>query len=126
MSIKRKSWHYQLATRELGLDAKRYWERKHQSFCAYWWAIVWRIVVLAAAFLGLALVVLALAVAVWQFPVQVMTVVVLLTTGFGVPILIAWLLDRKPVPQPEREPGLVSQWYSARKQRICPRVEFED
>jgi uncharacterized membrane protein len=120
-NVNRDSWHYKLNQKLFNTygDNKVYmshqWEPRHNNFCAYWRATVFRL--LGAAFLA-------------TFPSLIPRVtlqVVLGTIGMiglivaGVAI-ISYLDSREPSTNPD---SLFVQKIKSHKAKVCPYVEFK-
>lgn len=130
--INRNSWHYKLNRKFFNTrgDNKHYmhgnWEPRHNNFCAYWRATMFRgigaiaLTVLAGLFFFL------IGQAVYQHPMDFLIVI---GTILGLILLFAaalglshWIQRREKTEVPE---SLFVQRYRVYKSKICPGVEYD-
>jgi hypothetical protein len=127
--INRNSWHYKLNKNFLNGRSMYYdWEPKHNNFCAYWRATMFR--VLFAGLLSLVCIGILsmLGAVVYTDPMGALAVVVsvigILATVFGVIAFLQYLENRKKT-NADKPDSLFMQKYKAHKAKICPMVEFK-
>ena len=131
-SVNRDSWHYKLNQKLFNtygnneVYMSHQWEPRHNNFCAYWRATVFRL--LGAAFLAtvafVALVMLFVAVSVNPWPALYMVLGAIGVFGFIVVLaaISAYFDSRSPSTKPD---SLFVQKYKAHKAKVCPSVEFK-
>lgn len=130
--INRNSWHYKLNKNYMNDLSYRMdvWEAKHTNFCSYWRATIFRVFVALVGVVAALLVLLVLAVAAINDPITFAVVIVSIIGVVVASIVVAglsqWLETKmaRPYTQPDN-PSLIAQWYSAKKSKICPMVEFD-
>lgn len=128
MKINTNSWHYKLWVKSY--EDGNTWVPEHIDLCRYCHRVFWKMMsyVLGAALaLGiLGSIVYAIYCVAIHFLLVVeligiilVVLVVLILPGF----YIYWLNSRPNIYNPEPK-TLVGKWLQARKQRVCPMVEF--
>lgn len=132
--INRKSWHYKLNQHFFNMEGsseywmQRDWEPKHNTFCSYWRATMFRFIFGSAmvAFFGMLFTMLG--VATYQSPMAVLSAVLviagILGTAIGSTVLIQYL-KRRNAETADQPKSLFVQKYRAYKSKVCPMVEFE-
>lgn len=127
-TINRNSWHYKLNKNFFNESSMQYhWEPKHNNFCAYWRATVFRLLFAGIlSFMCLGLVTL-MGIGAYHDPIGAAIFVGSLV-GF-ISIVVAciavavYLDNRKKTNKPD---SLFVQKYKAHKAKICPSVEFKE
>lgn len=131
--INRDSWHYKLNRKFFNTygDNEYYmhdsWEPRHNNFCAYWRATMFRVVwaIFLAVFAGFFFFVMGDAV--YHHPIDFLIVIgsilgIILLCGLTA-LGINRFRDRERKEVPE---SLFMQKYKAHKSKICPMVEFKE
>ena len=130
--INRNSWHYKLNRKFCNThgDNDWYmhdrWEPRHNNFCAYWRATMFRVLwaITLTVFIGLLLFVTGDAI--YQHPIDFLiiigTILGLIALGAAALGLTHWLQKREKKEVPE---SLFVQRYKAYKSKVCPGVEYE-
>ncbi len=121
MIIKRTSWHYRLLHWTWG-------ERHPSSICLYFWAVFWSIALIAALVSIAAFFAVILTSPLWQFwwtpwndrlvvAGSVIDIIVLSSIGIH-------FFKKMKSGSPAKEPTLVGAWIRAKKDKVCPLIEF--
>jgi hypothetical protein len=130
--INRNSWHYKLNRKFFNAygDNEYYmhdsWEPRHNNFCAYWRATMFRVIfaIFLSVFVGLFFFVLGGAV--YQHPIDflisISSILGIIALGIIVVFCTNWLQKREKKEVPE---SLFMQKYKAHKSKICPMVEYD-
>lgn len=129
--INRDSWHYHLNKNFFNEDSfwmERSWEPRHNNFCSYWRATVFRLIFATAL-----LAVIGFAFSMLAYYLYAYTGQTLLTIGgailfvvilIGVPLMLVVGVDR--IKQSEAvKNSIVLQRIRNHKSKICPSVEFK-
>lgn len=120
MKIRKSAWHYRFYT--FGFES--YYEgRITANLCSYFWRTVWGMFKTLIIFAILSGIVIGLGSIVYQFPFYSSSAVVALV------ILIVgshykWRIPRRD--SAKREPGLLRSYLKAKKDKVCPLIEFEE
>lgn len=137
--INRNSWHYKLNKNffnTYGISRYRmedHWEPKHNSFCSYWRATMWRCLFASLLLAGLLTFVLIIGSKVYADPISFLVgagiIIGVIAIASAITFFIQWLHDRVEMkagqPQADKPESLLMQRYRAYKSKICPVVEFE-
>jgi len=131
-AINRNSWHYKFNKNFFNNDdycMERRWEPKHNNFCSYWRATMFRMLfagLLIALVLGLFTII---GLAIYYDPIGSAIVfgliLAILLSAVGVITVAAYLDDRKKA-NADKPDSLFAQKYKAHKAKICPGVEFKE
>jgi hypothetical protein len=130
-AINRNSWHYKLNknfANEYSHSMEFNWEPRHNNFCSYWRATMFRALFLALCISGVVFLLTALGIAIYVNPVPVMTAIGLLIAGITAVFLFAfWLAteDERKYSNKKPSQSLFAQKYRANKEKICPMVEYK-
>ena len=129
MVLKKNTWHYKVWLRSYG---DRYNRRVPETtnLCSYFHRVFW--LSLAYLMLGFMLAVIACAVSYQVFYVGFWQHTKIAFIWLGVFVLVIgliigavwWAEERKY--RDKKEPGLFGKWIKAKKEKVCPLVEFED
>jgi uncharacterized protein (DUF2062 family) len=129
--INRNSWHYKLNKNffnECQYSMEYNWEPRHNNFCAYWRATMFRMLFAAILTAGLGGMFTVLGVAVYNDPLAVASVVGgvlgLIATMVGIAFILQFFSNRKKA-KADLPDSLFMQKYKAHKSKICPGVEYE-
>ena len=130
--INRDSWHYKLNKyffNEYHWHMERSWEPRHNNFCAYWRATMFRVISLSALTFFVGVILAVAASAVYTNPVMafytVLIIIGFIATILGLSVISAYIKvrNKKNVYKPQ---SLIAQKYHAYKSKICPSVDFKD
>jgi hypothetical protein len=127
-NINRNSWHYKLNKNFANDCFMDNWEPRHNNFCSYWRATMFRVLFVAAIIAGATLLLTGLGIAIYANPVAVMTALGLVIAGITAVFLFAYWLATEDEPKySNKEPSqsLFAQKYRANKEKICPMVEYK-
>ena len=118
MKVNRKSWHYRLLDQTMNGRP----ESEYNNLCSYFWALVFTLVL--------------------KLPVVGCFILFVIATSpiWGLVCLGVYLYDRRDRrlrksaglnpwqewPEPEKEPSLLRAWLRAKKEKVCPVIEYED
>ena len=137
MRIDTKSWHY----RWLWKSFREWKPPERTNLCAYFWRCVAAVPILVASAVGLvvlipfvfvAVVVIGTVGSIVRIPIQYARGFrpsgpwgrILSRSDFVVPIEDKFWTRRQGTPN-ARQPSLLASWLRAKKERVCPIVEFE-
>jgi len=127
--INRNSWHYKLNKNFFNGDSMYYdWEPKHNNFCSYWRATMFRMLFVGIlSIMGIAALT-GFGLAVYHDPIG-SGIVFGSIIGFfafivGGVLFLEYLsnLEKNKVVKPD---SLFMQKYKAHKSKICPMVEYD-
>ena len=129
--INRNSWHYKLNKNffnENSFCMERAWEPRHNNFCSYWRATVFRVTLATAllAVIGTGFSILAYYLyahtgqALFTIGVTILFVVILI----GVPLLLVTGIDKVKRSEAVKN-SIVLQRIRNHKSKICPSVEYK-
>lgn len=128
--INRDSWHYKLNKHFFNQDSfwmERVWEPRHNNFCSYWRATVFRLIFATALLTVIGIAFSMLAYALYAHTGQTLLTIggaiLLLVILIGVPLLLVVGTDR--IKQSEAvKNSIVLQRIRNHKSKICPSVEY--
>ena len=127
--INRNSWHYKLNQNFFNnyqYSMEYNWEPRHNNFCAYWRATMFRVIwaIALTVFAGLFLFVTGNAI--YEHPIDFLIIIgsIIGMIAFAVAVTSVgyWLQKREKKEVPE---SLFVQRYKAYKSKVCPGVEYE-
>ena len=117
MEIKRSSWHCKISN--LGND----FERSNDNLCCYFWRLVGKLALLAAA-----IIIICFASHAYLTDDQLIanTIMILfLLSVFIVPILAIYFIRRMLGKSPEMPYGnIVTAYLAAKKEKVCPLIKY--
>lgn len=127
--INRNSWHYKLNKNFFNESSMQYdWEPRHNNFCAYWRATMFRMFFASILILVLGFMLTMLGVVVYLEPLRVAivvgTVLGLIATIVGIAAIAVFIDDRKKA-NANKPDSLFMQKYKVHKSKICPMVEYD-
>jgi hypothetical protein len=130
--INRNSWHYKLNQNFLN-DRQyhmEYWEDKHNNFCSYWRATMFRLVFASAAAVFILLMLFVIGDVIYQNPwdalIIVGSVVGIFSAVGGIFAFSMYLDERKSKRNYEDIPdSLFVAKYKSYKSKVCPMVEYD-
>lgn len=130
--INRDSWHYKMNKHFLNEDSfcmERSWEPRHNNFCSYWRATVFRLIfvtsLLSIIGFGFSLLAYALYAHTGQTLLTIGGIILLLAIIIGIPLLLVVGTDR--IKQSEAvKNSIVLQRIINHKSKICPSVEYDN
>jgi hypothetical protein len=130
--INRNSWHYKLNQNLLNdhQDHMEYWEDKHNNFCSYWRATMFRLVFASAAAVFILLMLFVIGDVIYQNPLEAL---ISISSAFGLCLALVgifafsmYLDDRKRKRKNEDIPdSLFVAKYKSYKSKVCPMVEYD-
>ena len=129
--INRNSWHYKLNRNfmnqynsyEKGMEYQ--WEPRHNDFCSYWRATVFRmngvalIIALSAILIGM------LGLATYMHPLETLTIAGYIVGVFVAFVCFLFLFAAASVSKEKLDKSLFAQKYKAHKSKFCPMVGYE-
>jgi hypothetical protein len=130
-NINRDSWHYKLNKNffnEYRHSMEFKWEPRHNNFCSYWRATIFRVLFAAFFISCLMFMLIGLGVGIYLDPVPVTKAIGVVVTGITAVFLFAYWLATEDEPKySNKEPSqsLFAQKYRANKEKICPMVEYK-
>ena len=130
--INRNSWHYKLNKnffQEHSYSMEYWWEPKHNNFCAYWRATVFRVIFACLLAAGVVMAIYFIGGAIYYHPIDTLIIVGIILCIFALFILSALISEKLKSRSSNREPkpeSLLVQRYRAHKSKICPMVEYEE
>lgn len=127
--INRNSWHYKLNKNFFNESSMQYdWEPKHNNFCSYWRATMFRVLFVTILAIGVGGLLTMLGVVAYleplRFAIVVGSVLGLIVTIFGIAV-IAVFIDHRKKANADKPDSLFVQKYKAHKSKICPMVEYD-
>jgi hypothetical protein len=127
--INRNSWHYKLNKNFFNESNMQYdWEPKHNNFCSYWRATMFRVLFVTILAIGVGGLLTMLGVVAYleplRFAIVVGSVLGLIVTIFGIAV-IAVFIDHRKKANADKPDSLFVQKYKAHKSKICPMVEYD-
>jgi hypothetical protein len=130
--INRNSWHYKLNQNFFNdhQHHMEYWEDKHNNFCSYWRATMFRFVFALAAATFIFAVSVMIGAAIYQDPLKALitvgSVVGIFSAVGGIFAFSMYLDDRKRKRKNEDIPdSLFVAKYKSYKSKVCPMVEYD-
>jgi hypothetical protein len=128
--INRDSWHYKLNKNFFNGNSMFYtWEPKHNNFCSYWRATMFRMIFATALGLWTIAMVTCLGYIAYLQPIEFLSalgvVVGFFSTVVGVWALL-WVIANRNEQKSDKPDSLFMQKYKAHKSKICPKVEYEE
>ncbi len=130
MKINKSAWHYKLWKKSF--DGHTEYAPSETDLCRYCHRVFWQVLglaVLAALLIvtiggGLFMLGLAFYKGLWLNTGTSLLVLASIAAVIGVVYLYTrWL---KGSPKPKQDDSLVGNWMAARKENVCPLVDFED
>ena len=127
--INRNSWHYKLNKNFFNGNSMLYaWEPKHNNFCSYWRATMFRMIFATALSLWTIAMVSMLGYTAYNQPIEFLTaigvVVGLFSAVVGV-FLTVHAISNRNERKSDKPDSLFVQKYKAHKSKICPKVEYD-
>lgn len=127
--INRNSWHYKLNKNFVNETNMRYdWEPKHNNFCSYWRATMFRVFFVTIMSIGIGFLLIMLGVGAYNNPLAAVGVIGSLLGFFVVIVGIAFVVDlfsNRKKANADKPQSLFVQKYKAHKSKICPMVEYD-
>lgn len=134
--INRNSWHYKLNKNFLN-DSEYWmedrWEPKHNNFCAYWRATMFRLIGAGLMAFGCSFVLAMLGMVIYQNPMEsfltVVATIAVLLGAFGIAAFGTWMelrAEARRKVEEEVPTSLFAAKYKAYKSKVCPGVEYND
>lgn len=129
--INRDSWHYRLNKsflNEEGFFKQRmqdYWEPRHNNFCSYWRATVFRMLGVSITVAVIIVLLSWLGYAVYMHPwgtVKVVSYAAVIVCAILLLFYMFYILDGN---KEKMRNSLFVQKYKAHKSKICPEVEYD-
>jgi cytosine/uracil/thiamine/allantoin permease len=129
--INRNSWHYKLNRNfmnqyswyESGMEYQ--WEPRHNDFCSYWRATVFRMIGLALIIALSAILIGMLGLATYMHPLETLTIAGYIVGVFVAFVCFLFLFAAASVSKEKLDKSLFAQKYKAHKSKFCPMVGYE-
>lgn len=127
--INRNSWHYKLNKNFFNESSMQYyWEPKHNNFCSYWRATMFRLLFAASLSLLAIAIFTSLGFVIYLRPIQFLIGFLIAVGIIAIPVvtylLVEFLKDRNKA-KGYKPDSLFVQKYKAHKSKICPMVEYD-
>ena len=129
--INRNSWHYKLNKtffNNYEYSMEYNWEPRHNNFCAYWRATMFRVLFAAILTAILGSILTMLGVGVYNDPlgavIVIGSVLGLIATMAVIAFTLQFFSNRKKA-KADLPDSLFMQKYKAHKSKICPMVEYD-
>lgn len=127
--INRDSWHYKLNKNFFNdVSMKCTWEPKHNNFCSYWRATMFRLLFAAALSLIAITMFTILGIGLYLHPIEFLIGFALVVVMTAIPVvtylLVEFLKDRNKA-KGDKPDSLFVQKYKTHKSKICPMVEYD-
>lgn len=135
--INRNSWHYKLNKNfcnSEGYWMERSWEPKHNNFCAYWRATMFRTIFAGCFAFGVLGLLVMFGQAVWMYPAETATVIgtivgiiAAIVGAVTAEFSIRKFFEKRAKAREETgaPQSLVVQKYKTYKSKVCPMVEYD-
>lgn len=129
--VNRNSWHYKFNMSFFNLhgesvSGREYWEDKHNNFCSYWRATMFRLMWAILISIGMFFFIGTLGVGIYNAPITAAIVFAVFIGIIGIAIGTVYVTDkiknRKPSDAPK---SLFVQKYIAYKSKVCPQVTYD-
>ena len=130
--INRNTWHYKLNKhffQEYEHNMSYNWEPRHNNFCAYWRATVFRVIFACFLAAGVVMALYLTGSAIYYHPIDALILIGSLIGVIALFILTILISEKLKSRSSNREPkpeSLLVQRYRAHKSKICPMVEYEE
>lgn len=129
--INRNSWHYKLNKtffNNYEYSMEYNWEPRHNNFCAYWRATMFRVLFATTLTVILGTILTMMGVGVYNDPLSAVIIVGsvlgLIATMVGIAFTLQFFSNRKK-SKADLPDSLFMQKYKAHKSKICPMVEYD-
>lgn len=126
--INRDSWHYKLNKNFFNDQSMQYhWEPKHNNFCSYWRATMFRLLFGAALSLIVITMFTMLGIGLYLEPIGVLVGFALVVGILVIPMggfFLAEFLKNRNKAKSDKPDSLFVQKYKMHKSKICPMVEY--
>jgi hypothetical protein len=119
MKVKRKSWHYKIS------NFGDSFEKSNDNLCRYFWRLIGKCALVVFGTLGG----IFLTIAFFASPywISVTIIVLWVCSSVILPVLAVWFLREKLGKSPEMPYGnLVVEYMKAKKEKVCPIIEYTD
>ena len=127
--INRNSWHYKLNENFCNVNNMRsYWEPKHNNFCAYWRATMFRMLFAGLLSIFVISLLFGMGVGIYNNPMDALIIagiVLALFSGIVGVALTVMFFDNRKKSKAAKPDSLFMQKYKAHKSKICPMVEYD-
>lgn len=129
--VNRNSWHYNFNMKFFNMhgesvSGREYWEDKHNNFCSYWRATMFRLMWATILSIGVFGFIGAFANLIYNDPigagVGIGIVISAIAASIGAVYVGDKLKNRKPSDTPK---SLFVQKYIAYKSKVCPQVTYD-
>ena len=131
-NINRNSWHYKLNKHffnEYNWGMEKYWEPRHNSFCSYWRATMFRLVFASFIICLITFLVTILSVGIYNDPIGFLFFFLSIALFIGVIIAgtaITFYIKDRNEKNADKQQSLFMQKYRAYKSKICPSVDYKN
>jgi divalent metal cation (Fe/Co/Zn/Cd) transporter len=101
------------------------WEPRHNDFCSYWRATVFRMIGVALIIVLSAILIGTLGLATYIYPWETLKVVGSIVACIVIFVCILFVFAAASVSKERLDKSLFAQKYKAHKSKFCPMVEYE-
>lgn len=129
--INRDSWHYKLNKHFMNEDQywMDRWEARHNNFCSYWRATVFRTIFLLLIVVAVVFTIGALTYVFVTDPVGSSIAIAAILGIVAIPIIgiliTGFFKDSLERLEIDKNPSIIVQRYKMYKSKICPSVEYD-
>ena len=129
--INRNSWHYKLNRNFMNQyssyekEMEYQWEPRHNDFCSYWRATVFRMIAVALTVALSIMIIGLLGLNVYMYPWETLKIVGSIVGVFVFLVGMLFLFAAASVSKEKLDKSLFIQKYKAHKSKFCPMVEYE-
>jgi hypothetical protein len=130
--INRNTWHYKLNKNFFNVHEHRMdwaWEPRHNNFCSYWRATVFRVIAACFIIAFIAGALYFIGAVIYYYPIDTFIILSTAIGFFAFLILAIFISEKLQSVRSKREPkpeSLLMQRYRAHKSKICPMVEYSN
>lgn len=129
MKVSTNSWHYRLH--------KFLQNEIPKSLCAYFWKLVFSVLHITVAFIGVCFFLVAIGVLILWYPFEisgyklihpVLEVIVAFITGLGASALVGYIvyMTKRKISDDTTPDGVIMAYFKAKKAKVCPIIEIVD
>ena len=129
MKVSTNSWHYRLH--------KFLQNEIPKSLCAYFWNLVFSVLHITVAFIGVCFFLTCIGVLILWYPFEisgyklihpVLEVIVAFITGLGASALVGYTvyMTKRKISDDTTPDGVIMAYFKAKKAKVCPIIEIVD
>lgn len=127
MDIRRSAWHFKFFTMgfDSGYDGEKASSRySRYNLCSYFWRVVAGMLKVVCIVLVLLAIVVGAGSALYHYPLVFAGLALAVTAGVNAPRIFRRGSKQAQEPKEPKEPGLLRSYIQAKKDKVCPLIEF--